>query len=306
MKKYLIVGTGGTGGPIGAYLAKAGKDVTFIARGKNLEAMKRNGLKITRPKDEFVINPVKVSELDKFQGKADVIFLCIKGYSVETIIPDLKRIADNNTIIIPILNIFGTGGMLQKYFNGPLVTDGCIYVAAQLSEPGCILMNGDIMRVIFGIRNKEDYRDELKEIESDLRESGIECVLSDNIARDALLKFSYVSPQGACGLYYNVSAGDIQKEGESRECFKGLIHEIDLLAQAMGINFEEDIVERNLKILSGLSQSATTSMQRDIAAGNPSEVDGLIWEVIRLAEKYKVDVPIYKKIALTLKEKGIM
>lgn len=260
MRKYTIIGTGGTGGAIGGYLAKAGKDVTFIARGDKLKAMQEHGLKIIRPKDEFMIDLVKASTLEGLQEKADVIFVCVKGYSIDAIIPQLQRISDSNTIIIPILNIFGTGGEMQKHFPDTLVTDGCIYVAAQIKEPGCIQMNGDILRVIFGVRDKADYRDELKEIESDLIESGIEGILSDDIAKDALLKFSYVSPQGACGLYYGVAAGEIQKSGEIRDCFSQLIHEIDDLANAMDIHFEEDIVKRNLAILDSLAPSATTSL----------------------------------------------
>ncbi len=305
MRKYLIVGTGGTGGTIGAYLAKAGKDVTFIARGQHLDAMKKNGLRIIRPQDEFTIKLVKAVTLEDYTDRADVIFVCVKGYSLETIIPELVRIADKDTIIIPILNIFGTGGMLQKHFPEALVTDGCIYVASQVKEPGCIQMNGDILRVIFGVRDKEDYRDELRKIEEDLKESGIEGVLSEHIVRDALLKFSYVSPQGACGLYYGVPAGEIQKPGEIRDCFAELIREIDRLANAMDIHFEEDIVKRNLTILDSLSPSATTSLQRDVAAGHLSEIDGLIYEVVRLAEEYVVEVPVYSKIAASLKEKGL-
>ncbi len=305
MRKYTIIGTGGTGGAIGGYLAKAGKDVTFIARGDKLKAMQEHGLKVIRPKDEFVIDPIKASTLEEFQGKADVIFVCVKGYSIDAIIPELQRISDSNTIIIPILNIFGTGGEMQKHFPDTLVTDGCIYVAAQIKEPGCIQMNGDILRVIFGVRDKADYRDELKEIESDLIESGIEGILSDDIAKDALLKFSYVSPQGACGLYYGVAAGEIQKSGEIRDCFSQLIHEIDDLANAMDIHFEEDIVKRNLAILDSLAPSATTSLQRDVASGSASEIDGLIYEVVRLADKYVVEAQTYRKIAESLKEKGV-
>ncbi len=302
MRKYLIVGTGGTGGAIGAYLAKAGMDVTFIARGEHLKAIKEKGLKVVRPKDEFVICPCKASTLEEYNEKPDVVFVCVKGYSVDEIIPYLQRISDEHTIIIPILNIYGTGGTMQKYFPDSLVTDGCIYVAAQISEPGCIRMNGDILRVIFGVRNSADMRDELKEIEADLVKSDITGVLSDNIARDALLKFSYVSAQGTCGLYYNVPAGDIQKQGEIRDCFAELVHEIDVLAKAMDIDFGEDIVSRNLKILDDLTPSATTSMQRDIMAGKKSEIDGLVYEVVRLADRYGVEVPMYKKIADSLKE----
>ena len=297
MRKYVIVGTGGTGGTLGAYLAKAGKDVTFIARGEHLAAMKEKGLRVVRPNDEFTIFPCKAMTLEEYSDKPDVIFVCVKGYSLNGIIPELQRIADKNTIIIPILNIYGTGGTMQPSFPESLVTDGCIYVAAQIQEPGVIRMNGDILRVIFGVRNSSDHRPELSDIEKDLVESGITGLLSDNIARDALLKFSYVSPQGACGLYYNVPAGDIQKPGEIRDCFAGLVHEIDLLAQAMDIHFEEDIVKRNLGILDALSESATTSLQRDIMANRPSEIDGLIYEVVMLSDKYKVELPIYRKIA---------
>ena len=305
MLKYLIIGAGGTGLPIGAYLAKAGKDVTFIARGENLKAIKNNGVKITSPQNEFVIAHVNVTELESYNEKANVIFVCVKGYSLEAIIPHMQRIADKDTIIIPILNIFGTGGELQKYFPESLVTDGCIYIAAQVSTPGCIKMNGDIFRIIFGVRNKSEYRERLREIESDLRESGITGILSDNIAKDALLKFSYVSPQGACGLYYNVSAGEIQKQGEIRDCFAGLVGEINKLALAMNIHFEEDIVRRNLDILDTLTPNATTSLQRDVTTNHQSEIDGLIYEVVRLADKYGADVPLYRKIADELRKRGL-
>ena len=124
---------------------------------------------------------------------------------------------------------------------------------------------------------------------------------TDFIKLDALLKFSYVSAQGACGLYYNVPAGEIQKPGEIRECFSDLVAEIDKLANAMDIHFGTNIVKRNLTILDALSKDATTSLQRDIMSGNRSEIDGLIYEVVRLSEKYGVDLPVYKKIADHLK-----
>ncbi len=171
MRRYVILGTGGTGGAIGAYLAKAGMDVVFIARGQHLEAIREKGLRIIRPKDEFTVSPCKASTLEDYNEKADVIFVCVKGYSLDEVIPHIQRIADSNTIIIPILNIFGTGGKMQKYFPDCLVTDGCIYVAAQISGPGCIKMNGDVLRVVFGVRDKADFREELSEIEADLKKA---------------------------------------------------------------------------------------------------------------------------------------
>ena len=87
--KYLIVGSGGTGATIGAYLAKASKDVTFIARGKHLDAIKEKGLRIIRPDDEFTIYPAKAATLESYDEKPDVIFVCVKGYSLDSVIPQL-------------------------------------------------------------------------------------------------------------------------------------------------------------------------------------------------------------------------
>jgi 2-dehydropantoate 2-reductase len=245
MRKYLVIGAGGTGGPTGAYLAKAGKDVTFIVRGENLKAMREKGLKVLRPEDEFTVTNFKACEFKDYNDAPDVIFVCVKAYSLDAILPDIKRVAGPNTIIIPILNGFGIGEKIQKSIPGSLVTDGCTYVAAELKEPGVIQMNGGIFRVIFGVRDKADYRDELKEIEKELNEADIIGIYSENIVRDVLVKFSYVSPAGACGLYLNVAAGDMQKPGESRDLFAGLIAEVSEIGNAMGIELEEELVERN-------------------------------------------------------------
>ena len=299
--KYLIIGAGGTGGAIGAYMMKAGKNVTFIARGEHLKAMKENGLRVIRPDDEFTVSPVRAFTMEEYNETPDVIFVCVKGYSIKDTIPFIKKVAGPETVVIPLLNIYGTGGAMQPDLPGLLVTDGCMYIASEISEPGTLLMKGYILRVIFGVREEDDLRPVLKQIEDDLNESEILGVLSYNIKRDALLKFSYVSPQSACGMYYDVPTGPIQQPGEIRECFIALIKEIDKLAQSMDIDFGEDIVARNLKILDDITPDMTTSMQRDIYAGKASEIDGQVYEVVRLAEKYGVELPVYEKIASELK-----
>lgn len=301
--KYLIIGAGGTGGAIGSHLVRAGKDVTFIARGKHLYTMVKQGLKVVKPSGDFIVTDFQASDMEHYSGDADVIFVCVKGYALEEIIPFLQKIAKRDTVVIPVLNIYGTGGEIQKKLSDSLVLDGCIYVAAEIKEPGVIFMNGDILRVIFGVRNKEDYRSVLNKIENDLNESGIKGILSDNIKRDTMVKFSYISAQNACGTYYNVAAGEIQKPGEIRDCFASLVHEIKILGEAMNIKFEEDLVERNLRLIDSLSSNMTTSMQRDIRDGNKSEIKGLVYSVVNMAEHYGVDLPVFKKITNELKKR---
>lgn len=303
--KYLVIGAGGTGGCIGAYMTEAKKDVTLIARGAHLEAMQTEGLRMeTTKKGNYTVKPVKAVDMEHYQEQPDVIFVCVKGYSLEDVIPFIRRVAKKETVVIPILNIYGTGGRLQEQLPELLVTDGCIYIAAEIKEPGCLWQNGDIFRVVFGVRNPSEYRPVLEEIKRDLDESGINGILSENIQRDALQKFSYVSPMAACGQYYGARAGQMQVPGEIRDTFASLVGEINTLANAMGLRFEVDIVKTNLKILDDLTPEASTSMQRDVEKGKASEMDGLIFEVVRMGERYKAELPMYKKIAGELKERG--
>lgn len=320
--KYIIIGAGGTGGILGFYMTKAGKDVTLIARNAHLEAMKKQGLSVQKMwTNETETIPVSAESMESYEAKgekADVILVCVKKYSLDSCIPFIQNISHKNTIVVPVLNVYGTGAYLQEKLPKVLVTDGCIYVSANIKQAGVLLQHGEILRVFFGVREKEDlkklngqsdgeYKAErlLKKIAQDFKDSGIDGILSDNIKRDALTKFSYVSPIGTAGLYLHAVAGDFQREGEARELFKTLIREIVTLANAMGITFEEDLVERNLKILSNLPEEATTSMQRDVMEGKQSEIDGLVYEVVRMAEKYGAEVPAYRRTAEKFREMGV-
>ena len=305
--KYAIIGAGGTGGCLGFFLKKTGKDVTLIARGKHLEAIRKNGLTIQKLWDESRETlPVKACTAEEYKEIPDVILVCIKGYSMDETVPTIKKIAGKETVVIPILNIYGTGGRLQKKLPELTVTDGCIYVSANILEPGVILQHGKILRVVFGARKPEEETEKMREVAKDMVTDDLEVILSENIRRDAMVKFSYVSPIGTAGLYCNAVAADFQREGEQREMFKALIREIVALSHAMGIEFAEDLVERNLKILAALSPEATTSMQRDVMEEKCSEMDGLVYEVVRMGEEYKVDMPQYKKAAARFREQGIL
>ncbi len=303
--KYCIIGAGGTGGSIAFAMADAGKDVAVIARGRHLEAMRSGGLHLAvSEKDPGRAVSVKAFDMESYDDRPDVIFVCVKGYSLdETVYDFIRRVSHSGTVVIPILNIYGTGGRMQEKLPDLLVTDGCIYVAAEIREPGVILKKGDILRVVYGVRNPDEARPVLDEVRDDLEESGIRGIYSDDIRRDALQKFSYVSPAAACGLCYDVCAGAMQEKGEIRDTFTTLVHEIDLIAYEMGIRFKVDIVQTNLSILDNLNPDSSTSMQRDIWAGKNSEIDGLLFEVVRLADRYGVSVPTYRRIAAMMREK---
>lgn len=297
--KYLVYGAGGTGGCLAAYLAMGGKDVSLIARGAHRDAIEKNGLILETGHGTFSV-PIPAWEQERYDQQPDVIFVCVKGYSLESTIPTLERLCQPETIVIPILNVVGTGGVIQPRLPHSLVTDGCMYIAAEIKAPGVIHMSGDIFRVVFGPRSPLEYRPELEQVALDLKDCGVEAVLSSNIQRDAWMKFSVVSPMAACGIFHDIKVGAMQHPGPVRDDFAAFVNEIGAVAAAMGFPLGDDLAQRSLAIQDALNPDASTSLKRDLDAGKPSEVDGLIFQVVRLGQQFGVPTPRYDAVAAKL------
>ena len=298
--KYLIVGTGGTGGAIGGFLAASGKDVSFIARGSHLEAIRQNGLVVdSELRGRLHIENAQAFDMESYEDSPDVIFVCVKGYSMDEVCPFLRRVARPDTMIVPILNVYGTGGKLAVRMPGLTVADGCVYIVSYISAPGEITQKGPLFRVVYGNRDSS-CPDIFYDIERDLRESGIDVIVSTNIIRDAFQKFSCVSPMAAAGVFFQNTMGEIRENPRKRAVFASLVGEIGQLAQAMGIPFSTDVVQENLEILDHSAPDSTTSMQRDLQKGGPSEINELLFEVVRLGKRYQVELPTYEMIAKSM------
>jgi len=297
--RYLIIGAGGTGGCIGGYLASSGKDVTFMARGAHLKAIKEKGLIVhSTRKGEINLANVKACDANEEFGKFDVIFVCVKGYSLYNTIPTIKKASHAKTIVIPILNALNAEEKLSKELAGITVLDGCIYVSAYIAAPGEITQGIRIFRIVFGPgENAFVNMGLLHIIQSDLEDSGIDVLISDNISRDIFKKFSFTSAYAATGAYFDVAAGEFQKDGECRDMFISLLNELKKIAIVLNIKLDTDLVAENLDVLAGFSSDTTASMQKDLKTGKSSEKDELIFNIIDIAEKYNIDVPSYKKIA---------
>ena len=295
---YLIVGTGGVGGCIVGFLALAGKEVSCIARGEHLEALRSKGLRLHSDlKGEHTL-PVKATTAEEFAGKADVIFVCVKGYSIASITDLIQRASHPGTVVIPILNVFGTGPRIQRQVPGVTVLDGCIYIVGFVSGKGEISQMGSIFRLVFGAHEGTAVsRATMEAVQQDLTESGIRAEISDDIRRDTFVKWSFISAMAVTGAYYNVPMGEVQKPGAVRDTFTGLSRESAELGRRLGIRLERDLVEYNLKVIDSLDPHSTASMQKDIARGHESEVQGLLFDLLDACEAEGIDCPTYRLVA---------
>ena len=287
--KYLIAGTGGVGGSIAGFLSLAGKDVTCIARGAHLQAIQKDGLKLKSDlKGEHTL-VIPTMNAEEFNGKADVIFVCVKGYSVDSITELIKRASHEKTVVIPILNVYGTGPRIQRLVPGVTVLDGCIYIVGFVSGTGEITQMGKIFRLVApGI---------MEAIQKDLQESGIKAEISPDINRDTFVKWSFISAMAVTGAYYDVPMGEVQKPGKVRDTFIGLSTESAALGRKLGVEFPEDPVSYNLKVIDKLDPDSTASMQKDLARGHESEIQGLLFDMIAAAEEQGIDIPTYRMVA---------
>ncbi len=296
--KYLIIGTGGVGGSIAAFLALAGHNVTCIARGAHLKAMQEDGLKLKSGlKGEHTVH-INACTAEEYSDKADVIFVCVKGYSIDSITELIAKAAHKDTLVIPILNVYGTGSKIQSKVPQVTILDGCIYIVGFVSAPGEITQMGTIFRLVFGARKEDNVPyEKLQEVQKVLQESGIKAPISDDINRDTFVKWSFISAMACTGAYYNVPMGEVQKEGKIRDTFIGLSRESTAIGKALGIDFTEDPVAYNLKVIDKLDPATTASLQKDLAKGHESEIDGLLFDLISKGDQLGIEVPTYKLLA---------
>lgn len=296
--KYLIVGTGGVGGSITAFLTIAGKDVSCIARGAALKSMQERGMIFHSDiKGEYSNLAVKAYSEKEYNEKADVIFVTVKGYSIDSIGDILRKAADENTIVIPVLNVYGTGNRIKTVVPEINVLDGCIYIVGYKSGIGEYSQLGEVFHLVFGVPNWAKCEDiVLKQVEADLLEAGIKVTLSNDINRDTFIKWSYISAMSVTGAYYDIPMGPIQHFGKERDTFIGLTKESAAIGEKLGIDFGCDIVKHHLKVVDSLDPESTASMQKDLKAGNQSEIQGQLFDIIELGKKLGVETPVYNEV----------
>lgn len=298
--KYLVIGAGGTGGMIAAFLAEKNFDVTAVARGNHLKVIQENGL-IVKKADGSILHVKNLKALPQEEVKGEifeVVFVCVKAYGIRDIIPLIESVSDNNTYIIPILNSMETGNVLRSYLPGKTVFDGCIYITGYISAPGEITQNNPIFRIIFGEDGVEAKAfPKAEQLNRELSESGIRAEYSEGIYSKIFEKISFTSAFGAAGVYFGITSKELKSVPEYTMFYRSLLQELQNIQRAAGFKESGDLVESNMKLLMAMDDHFTTSMMKDISHHHADEREQLIFNIIDLAAKYNVEVPQYRKVA---------
>lgn len=295
--KIGVIGIGGTGGYISAMLCKSGEDVSLIARGETLNVIRKNGLTLKSEFDgDFVVHPSVVTDDATKVGIMDIVFVCVKGYSLESAAKSILPIINENTLIIPIINGIYGGNKLYSYLGKGQVAEGIIYIVSQIETPGIIKNTTKNKKIIIGAdKNRSIDKCRLEEVKRILTKSNILCELRDDVEVAAWEKYVFNCAFNVTDSYYDVSAKDILEDKEKYNMFCALAKECENVGRAKGINLPTNIYDTTINILKNLDGDSTSSMHRDIINENKFELELFCGELCSTGDEIGIETPYSKK-----------
>ena len=298
--RIVVFGTGGVGGYFGGRLAEAGEDVTFIARGEHLRAIKANGLKVDSPIGDFVIYPAKATDDVSEVGETDLVILGVKAWQVPEAARTIKPLVGPGTTVLPLQNGVDAVPQLVEALGSKNVAGGLCRIVSFVVEPGHIRHAGFAPTIIIGeLDNRRTER--ITKIEEVFKHAGLDTTIAADIQVALWTKFLFIASFSGIGALADAPAGVVRSDPKWRAQMLSAMKEIYSLAHARGVNLPSDSVDKVMAAVDGLPEDATSSMQRDIAAGKPSELESQNGAVVRMAGESGVAVPTHTLIYQALR-----
>ncbi|MDL1971286.1 MAG: 2-dehydropantoate 2-reductase [Candidatus Desulfofervidaceae bacterium] len=293
-----IFGTGALGGFYGGILVKNGADVVFIARGKTLEVIRKQGLGIKSVKyGEFTV-PVKATDNPDAAGKVDILLLCVKSYDTAKVAPLLLPMLKETSVVISVQNGIDNEEILAEVLGAERVLGGVAFVGAYVISPGVVVHEAAGLLEIGELTRKKTER--VERVVSFLNAYGIESRVSRDILYALWKKLLWNVAFNPYSVVTRTTVGQMLTCKEAREILVSVMQECLEVARAWGVKLKESHIEKYLKVTPGLSDYKT-SMLLDFERGKPLEIEGITGALIKKAEAKKLNVPFNRCIYNTVK-----
>ena len=298
--KIAVFGAGAVGGYFGGRLAQSGEDVTFIARGKHLQAMKDGGLKIDSINGDFIVQPVQATDNPEEVGIVDMVLVAVKAWQVSDAAIAMKSMVGPETFVLPLQNGVEAPSQLAAVLGIEHVIGGLCGLISYMVEPGHICHAGTDPFIRFSeLDNSPSDRVELIG-EVFERTPGITANIPSDIHAAMWQKFLLITAWSGLGAITRTPIGIFRSQPGTRRMLEQIIVEIYDVARARDINLPEDVVVKTMKFLDALPSAGTASMQRDIMDGKPSELETQNGAVVRLGQEAGVETPVNRFIYTSL------
>jgi 2-dehydropantoate 2-reductase len=297
--KIAAMGAGGVGGYFGARLQQAGHDVTFVARGRHLEAIRANGLTVESPHGNAQLK-VRVLEDPREADVADVVLFAVKLWDTEAAAEKLRPIVGPGTAVIPLQNGVESISRLRAFFPEKNVLGGSAYIATRVKAPGVIEHTGQMSRLQFGpvIPSQRATAEAFLKACVD---SKIQAEIPDDIVRANWEKFVFLVAVSSATAVARAPLGVVRSDPDLRWLFEQAMRETWRVGRARGVALADDFVEARMKFADGLHADMKASLAHDLENGGRLEAPWLCGAVARMAQELGLDAPVNRSVYAALK-----
>jgi 2-dehydropantoate 2-reductase len=290
--KIAVIGAGGLGGYFGGRLAAAGQDVTFLARGAHLAALRSNGLRVESIRGDFDLAPnaTRATDDPSAIGPSDVVLFTVKSYDTDSAATTVGPLIGPDTVVISLQNGIANEETLAARLGPEHVAGGVAYIFAGIVRPGVVRDTGGPARLIFG---EMDGRrsDRLESLLDACSGAGIAAELTPDIRVALWTKYGFICAQAGLTAATRQPIGVIRDSPPVWGLFQQILEEAAAVGRAEGVGLPDDLVERQLTLASGLAPTLYSSLFDDLVAGRRIELDALLGELVRRAARVRIAAP---------------
>jgi 2-dehydropantoate 2-reductase len=298
--KIAVMGAGAIGGYFGGRLAKAGFDVSFIARGAHLDVIRKNGLKVLSPLGDFTIHPATVTDDPAEVGPVDVILFMVKNYDTLRAAEQIRPLVGPDTAIIPFQNGVEARAMLSNVLGARHVLGGVAFIPASIQEPGVIKHNAELAKLVFGEFDKQITPRALSFLDA-LEKAGVTGEIPADISMVLWSKLMFLTSMSAINCITRQPVGLVQSDGETIALYMDAMREVAAVAAAHGVSLGEEAIANNMALAKSFPPNNKTSMFQDLEAGRRLEIDYLSGAVVRLGREKGIETPIHRTAWVAIK-----
>jgi 2-dehydropantoate 2-reductase len=291
--RFAIVGVGGVGGYFGARLAEAGHDVTFIARGAHLAAIEQSGLQVRSPKGDVLIAPARVASDAARVGVVDCVILAVKAWQVLEAARSSAALVGPQTLVLPLQNGVEAPEQVARTLSLAHPLGGVAKIISFVSAPGQIEHAGAEPALVIGALDGQRPERLLELGRAFETARGVSVTLTDDIQLALWEKFLFITAWASVGAVTRAPMGIVRTLPETRRLIEAALEELATVARARGVRLAPNAVSSIMAFIDSVPDGGTASMQRDIAAGRPSELDNLTGAAVRLGAEVNVDTPVH-------------
>jgi 2-dehydropantoate 2-reductase len=298
--RIAVIGAGGVGGAFGAALAKGGSDVTFLARGAHLAAMRERGLKVLGPRGDIHLQPTQATDDPASIGAVDVVLFCVKLWDVESAGAAIRPLVGKATAVIPLQNGIDASERLIPILGKDAVMGGVAQISATIAEPGVIRQTGTFMRLVFG---ELDGRPSARgaAFHAACQAAGFDSVNSNEIVTALWEKFVLLATNSSVASLTRLPFGKLREDPEVFALFEKGVAEVAAVGRKRGVKLAPDLEEKMLKAMRGFPPEMMPSMTVDLLRGNRLELPWLGGKVVALGREVGVPTPTYDVMYAALK-----